>query len=187
MYINRGNLLKLILLGKRIFEFLNKHFYIILIISTITKYLNNKYYKFIVWLIKVFVIANIIFGISYILYYSIDEHSFNYGFSFYNEFLSHILSKLLNIWNDLVKSWNELLNFDDTLIKQVSNNKDINLNIKNQVKDGIKEAIGEILDDLLPQAEADNSNLYKNIALISSVLFFGSFIRSKTSLALLIS
>lgn len=175
MYINRGNLLKLILLGKRIFEFLNKHFYIILIISTITKYLNNKYYKFIVWLIKVFVIANIIFGISYILYFSFTEHSVNYGLSFYNDFISHILSKLLNQWNDLLKMWNDLLNLDDTVINQVSNNKDINLNIKNQVKDGIKEAIGEILEDL-HEADNSNSNLYKNIALISSGLFLGYLI-----------
>ena len=83
-------------------------------------------------------------------------------------------SKIINIWIDLVNIWNDLINMDDTVIKQVSNHKDMNLNIKNQVKDGIKEAVGEILDDLLPQA--DNTNLYKNIAFTSSLLFLGYFI-----------
>lgn len=73
------------------FAFLNKHFYLILIINTINKYLNTRYYKFISWLEKVFVIANIIFGISYILYFSFTEHSFNYGFSIYNDLISQYI------------------------------------------------------------------------------------------------
>ena len=176
MYINRGNLLKFILQAKKFFEFLNKHFYLVLILSTISKYLNTRFYKFISWLVKVFVLASIIFSISYILYFSIAEHSFNYGLSFYNDFISHIQSKIITLWYDLVNLWNDLINIDDNVIKHVSNNKDMNLNIKNQVKDGIKEAIGEILDELHAEVDNSNTNLYKNIALISSGLFLGYLI-----------
>jgi hypothetical protein len=76
MYINRGTLLNLILKGKKLVNFLNKHFYVLLIISTISKYTNSKYYKFISWLIKIILsillylaCAVILLGLfNYILY-----------------------------------------------------------------------------------------------------------------------
>jgi hypothetical protein len=50
--------------------------------------------------------------------------------------------------------------------------------IKSQVKLGIKEGVKEALDEIIENIEQDvrnqaQSDLYKNIALCSSVLFFG--------------
>ena|SRR5882757_680706 len=174
MYINRGMLLNIFLLFKSLFQFLNKHFYIILIISTISKYTNNKFYKSIIWLIKIFIFANIIFGIGYIIYFSLSGyHSFVNPFenvySFYYELLKPYIDSIKRLWNDLISFNNSI---EDSFIKDNTNK------IRNQVKDGIKDGIKEALDETLAQMhqEEANSNLLKQIAFYSSVLFLGYFI-----------
>jgi hypothetical protein len=174
MYVNRGTLLNIIMLGKKIFNFLNKHFYIILIISTITKYTNHKFYKSIIWLVKVFVIINILFGVGYIVYFSTIEHSINNGLSLYLDLINYYLNKALSLYN-------ELRDFDleETVINHALKPDDINLKIKEGVKDGIKEALQETIDKLHEDEMLNNSNFYKNIAYytISTgvIVFIGYF------------
>jgi len=167
-------LLNIFLLFKSLFQFLNKHFYIILIISTISKYTNNKFYKSIIWLIKIIIFANIIFGIGYIIYFSLSGyHSFVNPFenvySFYYELLKPYIDSIKRLWNDLISFNNSI---EDSFIKDNTNK------IRNQVKDGIKDGIKEALDETLAQMhqEEANSNLLKQIAFYSSVLFLGYFI-----------
>ena len=167
-----GNLLYLILLLKRTFTFLNKHYYIIIIISTIAKYTNNKFYKSIAWLIKLFIFANIIFGVGYILYFSLSESSFINGVSIYNDFIKYYLDSLLKFWNDLIN-----IDIENTLIKNTSSLQKEDINV--QIKEGIKEALKEVIDEALDkmhEAETNNNNLIKNIAFTSGVLFLSYFI-----------
>jgi len=170
--LKAGNLLYLILLLKRTFTFLNKHYYIIIIISTIAKYTNNKFYKSIAWLIKLFIFANIIFGVGYILYFSLSESSFINGVSIYNDFIKYYLDSLLKFWNDLIN-----IDIENTLIKNTSSLQKEDINV--QIKEGIKEALKEVIDEALDkmhEAETNNNNLIKNIAFTSGVLFLSYFI-----------
>jgi len=175
MYINRGALLKLIMLAKSIFQFLNKHFYIILIISTISKYTNNKFYKSFTWIIKIFIFANIIFGITYIIYFSVSEHSFVNGIAIYTDLISKYIDNLINLWNDLIK-----FNIEDSIIKNTSSNSksgfDLNVQVKEGMRDALKEVIDEALDKIHDEEIQANSNTLKQIALFSSLLFVGYFI-----------
>jgi hypothetical protein len=102
MSIYRGTLLNIFLFLKRLWEFLNKHFYIVLIITTISKYTNTRFYQSFVWIIKVFVLANIIFGVGYILYYTVSEHSFTLALDVYRNLISNYFNSIINLWNDLM-------------------------------------------------------------------------------------
>jgi hypothetical protein len=158
---------------KRTFNFLNKHFYIILIFSTIAKYTNNRFYKYISWLVKIFVLANIIFGVAYISYFTVLEHSFHQGFTIYQDLIYNYINQIINFWNDLIN-----MDIEDNLIKQVSNKHKHDLEV--QMKAGIKEAMKEAIDEALDKIHEDelqyNSNALKNFAFVSGVLFLSYFI-----------
>ena len=154
------------------FNLLNKHFYILLIISTLSKYTNTKFYKFISWIVKIFVFANIILGVGYIIYFSYLDSSFSNG-------LSNYYDLIINFWNDSIKFWNDVINIsiEDSIASKV---KDSNISnqIQESVKEGIKSGVKELLDELQEndmQSQA-NSDLLKQLALFSSVLFFGYFL-----------
>jgi len=117
MYINRGSLLTLILTAKRIFEFLNKHLHLILIISTLAQFTNNKIYKVISWTVKILVIINIMFGVGYIVYFSVIEESFVNGLTIYYDLIIDYKDYLIDLWNDLFN-----LGFEDNFIKDSTDN-----------------------------------------------------------------
>jgi hypothetical protein len=112
MYINKGTILNILLFLKRVWLFINKHFYILLIISTVTKYTNNKFYKYISWLVKIFVFTNIIFGVGYIIYFSVEQHSFMNGVSIYKDLISNYIDYIINLWNDLIN-----IDVEESIIK----------------------------------------------------------------------
>lgn len=168
---------------KKTWFFLNKHLHLILIISTIISYTNNKFYKNIVWFIKLFIFANIIFGVGLIVYFSASEHSFYIGFNIYKDLIYNYLSYYMN---QLIDLWNSLTDLEDSYIKQAINNssnkipinqikEELSLSIKDGVKEGINDAINDILDKI---HENDNNKIetYKNIAFISTALMLGYFI-----------
>src|SRR6266567_7511965 len=156
MYINRGALLKFVLLGKRVFNFLKKHFYILVIIEILSKFSNNKFYKIIAWLIKVFIFINIIFSVGYILYFTVLGHSFYNGFSVYKDLISNYIDQLISLWNEVTN-----IDVEQSFIKKTVSKDDLNL----QIKEGIKEALREVVDESLDKMhEAEvNNNFYKNI------------------------
>jgi len=198
MYINRGLLLKLIILGKRKFSFLNKHFYIILIISSLSKFINHKYIKIFRWLIKCFVIANIIFGFAYVIYFSVSEHSLINGLSIYYDLIKYHISNLIDLWNDLINieslnnvnyPWNkDQINQIGQIKDQYAQMDQIKEGIREalskdsiniQVKEGMKDALKDVIDEALNNPELQdnsNSNTLKNIAFITSVSFLFYFI-----------
>lgn len=83
MYINRGTLLKFVILGKRMFQFLNKHFYILPLFSILAKVRNNKIFKFSSWMIKIIILINLILGTGFILYFTDFLHPLNSLYSIY--------------------------------------------------------------------------------------------------------
>jgi len=173
MYINRGSLLKIILLLKRVFEFLNKHFYIILIISTLTKYTNNRFSRAIRWLVKLFVFASIIFGVGYIVYFSASEHSIHIGFSLYRDLISNYIDTLINFWKDLMK-----FSVEETLTSNIRETNKIKNEIRVAVTEGIRDGIHEAIEDLkdqLHEESLNNSNLLKNIAFVTGITILGYF------------
>jgi len=175
MYISKGPLLDFIVYLKKVFNFLNKHFYIVLIISWITKYKNNKFYKSILWLIRIFVIVNIIFSVGYIIYISYIEHSIFTGFSIYYDLMNYYYNNFFNFCNDLINLDNE-----DSIINHIKNIKDSDTKLKNEIKSEVKEAFKEVMDEAIDKLDnmevENNSNYLKNIALFSSVLFLSYFI-----------
>jgi hypothetical protein len=110
------------------------------------------------------VLANIIFGVGYILYFSVSEHSFFLGLNIYQDLISNYINNLIDFWNGLINH----SFIEDSLINEPTNK--IKHEIKQGIKDGVKEALDEIMEDISNQAQ---SNLLKNIALSSSVLIFG--------------
>ena len=154
-----------------------------LIISTITKYTNTRFYRSFVWFIKLLFFTNIVFGVGYILYFSASEHSLYNGFNIYKDF---IYTSFSNCMNQLIDLWNSLTDLEDSYIKQAINNssnkvpiaqikEELSLSIKDEVKEGINEAINDVLDKI-HESESNKIETYKNIAFISSALFLGYFI-----------
>ena len=101
MYINRGPLLKIILFVKNIFILLDKYLYLVFIVSILSKSLNNKIFKILYWVLKVLILLNIIFGLCYIIYYSVYENSIYLALSNYNDLVVSYLDKIIKIYNDL--------------------------------------------------------------------------------------
>lgn len=170
MYLNRGPLLNFILKLKKLNNFLNKHFYVLIIISTISKYTNTKFYKVFSFLIKLIVLANILLGVSIIIYFSYTEGSFTNGLSIYYDYVKYYLDIVINFWNDLIK-----LDLEDKYINNNKQIKDVNLQFKQGMKEAIKEVIDETIDRI-HEEEAntiDNTTIIKNIIICSSVLLLG--------------
>lgn len=137
MYINRGTLLKLVIFGKRMFQFLNKHFYILPLFSILAKVRNNKIFKFSSWMIKIIILVNLILGTGFILYFTDFLHPLNSLYSIYFDMFKPYIELLKTFWNDLINFDNVI---EDSYIKN-SGDK-----IKHQIKLGIKEGVKEALD-----------------------------------------
>lgn len=155
--------------------FLNKHFYILTIITVITKYTNSKLYKIISTIVKIFVFVNIIFFTVYIVYYS-DFSSFISGISIYNDIIKPYIDFIINMWNNYIT-----LKIEDTYIKNSNITKDHIVNdINVKIKEGVKESIKEIMDEVLDKIHEDElnskANLLKYSALFGSTLFFVYFL-----------
>jgi predicted PurR-regulated permease PerM len=170
MYINRGNFLKLVNLLQKIYNFLNKHFYVIAIISYLSKFTNHKIFKFISTIFKIFIIVNIIFGIGYIIYFNSAINQLNDLISIYKDLIQFYIDLFMNIWNDLMNFNIESTSSKDQLIKEINN----------QVKEGMREALKDVVDealDKLQEGELEkSSNTIKNVALFGSLLFIAYFV-----------
>jgi len=189
MYINKGNLLTFILFSKRVFQFLNKHFYLVLLFTTIAKYTNTKFYQNVIWLVKLLVFINLIFGVGYIIYLSVLEHSFVNGFYMYQDILKGYLYSLIDLFNSyldlLMDLWNEALNIEERSMKQSSNNNNnvITQDLLNQIKQEFKIEFKQVVDEALEkinemEVESKSDNTIKNIAAVAgfSFLFYFFFI-----------
>ena len=156
-----------------IYRYLNKYLYLASIISFIlslnTHLRSNKIYKSINWLLKIVFLLNVILGTGLIIYFTDFIDPFNSVFSLYSDLIKPYIELIKQYWNNLIN-----FNIEDSVI---SNMKESN-NLKNEIKEGIKEGVREVLNELRDELEEDlrnqaKSNLYQNIALCGSVLFFG--------------
>lgn len=171
MYINKGILLNFILICKRLFQFLNKHFYIVFIISYLYKLTNNNFYKYVVYIIKLIIFINIIFGVGYFIYLSVLELSIVNGFYLY----LHILKGYLTSFNTLchnyldiiIDLWNKV---EDKSVTPTSSNQDLINQIKQEFKQEFKQVIDEAVDKI---NEIESDQNVKNICFryFSSILF----------------
>jgi hypothetical protein len=146
--------------------------------TTITKYTNTKFYKSFIWIIKLFVLANIIFGVGYVIYFSVAEHSFTLGLSFYQYLIYNYFNQLTNLWNDLIN-----IDLEDNIIKHSSNKdaiikikEELNIQIKTGIREGIMEAMDEVMDRVDEMEAETKSNMYKSIAFVSGILFLSYFV-----------
>ena len=113
---------KLIMLYKysiKIFKFLNKHLYILSILSFLRKSRNSIYYKFISWTIKIVILLNLI--ISSGLFFSTVD-------------LVTPLNIIYNFYNDLLGPYIEMMRIKYNELNNITTNtetKYVNSNIKN--------------------------------------------------------
>ena len=169
-----------------LFQFMNKHFYIIPLLSLLSKLSNNKYFKSFNWFIKIIIILNIIIGVGIILYFTDLVSPITSTYSFYSDFFQFYIDLIKQFWNDLVNIHNSV---EDSIIResinsQIKNNphiinkiqEQIQEGVKNGVKDGIKEAIDQVLSDIKEDEVNAKANQLKTLAIIGSSLFIIYFL-----------
>lgn len=177
------------------FKFLNKYLYLLSFLSLINtiynKYRTNKFYKPIKLILKIILMLNLIVCTGIILYLTDFGTPINTTFSLYSDLLQPF-SELLKPYIDFLKNlWNDLINFsvEDSIVSQIKDSNDIQNQIKVGIKEGVKEALNEILTEVNLQSEANvqpvqsetilesqPNYLLKDLALYSSLIFFGYFL-----------
>lgn len=180
--MTRSQMLKLMHKLNKYYNVFSKYIYIIPLFSVISKisiFKNNKFIKFINYIIKLIIIVNLVLGVSIILYFTDFTTPLNNTFSLYNDLLEPYIELIKNIWNKLLNYFNTLTDSSSQIkIEVESLIKDSTSQIKTEVKAGIKEGVKEIVDELL--SEIDNKPNYfyyllKQLSFYSSLLFFGYF------------
>jgi len=182
MYINRGALLNILKFLKKLYFFLNKHFYLVVIVSTINTYRKTKYYRVIAWIVKVFVYANIILGVGYVLYFSISEHSLINGINIYRDLISNYIEMFKDFCIDLINIDIEK-NIKTTIHNRTAIKQEIREEIreilKTDVKEAMKDSFKEVIDEALDKInenETSNNNTIKYSVLIGGAIFLSYFI-----------
>lgn len=173
--LKNKNLIKLFKFSVKLFKFMNKYLYILSIISILNRIYatvkENKFYKVISWTIKIFLYVNLIVGTGFILYFTDFSNPFNNTFSFYYDIFKPYFDFFKQFWNDLLN-----INIEDSFSSKVKESNNIKTQIKEGIKQGVKEALDELLDEMNESNNNSTNESLKQIALISSVLFFGYFL-----------
>jgi len=175
-------MLKLMYKLNRVFTFINNNIKLLsllsLIYTLIGKIKSNKFTYLIYWLLKVLIYVTIIASIGVVVYLTDLNTPINTTFSIYYDLLEPYIEIIKSVWSKII---NYIYNLLDT--PSINKNelesvmKDSTSQIKEGVKSGIKEALDEFVDKIKSQEDdLNNSNIYKNLALFSSVLFFGYFL-----------
>jgi len=172
--MNRSELLKLMFKINRIFNKLNKYFYILPLISILTNIFNNKYLIKINKFIKIIIFINIILGVSLIVLFTDLITPLNITYSIYSDIIEPYIELLKHLW-DQIKNY---INISAGPVNPEIDLTNIQSEIKLGIKQGVKEAISEVLEEMRDELTESqgNSELLKQIALISSGLFYFYFI-----------
>jgi hypothetical protein len=112
-------------------------------------------------------VINIVLGVSVVLYFTDFVTPLNHTYSIYNDLLEPYIEVIKHLWNKLLTYFNNFINSEAVNTDSISQ-------IKSEVKSGMKEAISEALNEL--QDDADVTGYLKQLALISSGVFFIYFI-----------
>jgi hypothetical protein len=146
--IRNKHLIRLHKYGKLTFNFLNKHFYIVSLLSLIAKAKNNKLYKITSWIIKLILVINIF--ISSGLFFSLVDLTtpITAIYSFYDNLLSPYIDMITD-------KYNSLSNLGNKIETEYINNSNFKSN--NDIKD-TQEVVKEV----------DTSRNYYNYILYAS-------------------
>lgn len=162
------------------FRFMNKHLYILpilsFIIARISKIRGNTFYKIISWIVKIIILVNIILGTGFIIYFWNPSE----GVSIYYQLLQTYIDLITNFFKGL---WIDLsnINIEDSFIDNVNaatqQSNNIKIQIQQGIKAGVKEALDEVISELQENLDAQvKSDLLKQFALITGALFIGYFL-----------
>jgi hypothetical protein len=174
-------MLKLMYKINRIFNKLNQYFYILPLISILTNIFNNKYLRSINKLIKIIIFINIVLGVSLIVLFTDLNTPINITYSIYSDIIEPYIELLKHLWDQLINYLNigESAGPVNNKIESVLQESisQIQIEVKEGIKSGIKEALDEVISDIQEaESKIQSEYLIKQIALISSLLFFGYFI-----------
>ena len=181
--MNRSDLLKLMYRLNRIFTILNKYFYILPILSYISSIKDNKYYKSINKVLKLIILINIVLGVSLVILFTDFISPINNVNSIYNDLLEPYIEIIKHLWTKSIQSCSVAINKIFSLQSSaVPSNPQLETviqesitKIQTEVKIGVKTGIQEALEDILNEYHSE-SNLLKQLALVSAVGFFVYFI-----------
>lgn len=162
-----------------LFKFLNKHFYIIPLLSLLSKLRKTSFFKSFNWFIKFIVILNIIIGVGIVLYLIDFSSPVNTTYSIYHDFIQFYIDLIKQFWNDIINFHNSV---EDSFIKDSTNKIKYELKegLKEGIRDGMREGIRETIDEVLTEIKEDNdiakANQIKTLAVIGSSLFIIYFL-----------
>jgi hypothetical protein len=161
-----------------LFKFLNKHFYIIPLLSLLSKLRKTSFFKSFNWFIKFIVILNIIIGVGIVLYLIDFSSPVNTTYSIYHDFIQFYIDLIKQFWNDIINFHNSV---EDSYIKDSTNKIKYELKegLKEGIREGMREGLKETIDEVLTEINEDNAakaNQLKTLAIIGSSLFFIYFL-----------
>ena len=161
-----------------LFKFLNKHFYIIPLLSLLSKLRKTSFFKSFNWFIKFIVILNIIIGVGIVLYLIDFSSPVNTTYSIYHDFIQFYIDLIKQFWNDIINFHNSV---EDSYIIDSTNKIKFELKegLKEGIREGMREGLKETIDEVLTEINEDNAakaNQLKTLAIIGSSLFFIYFL-----------
>lgn len=167
--MSRSTMLKLMHKLNKLFNLINKHFYIITIFTWVfNKIYNIKSNKLLYVtynIIKIILFISIIFSVAIIAYFTDLNPALNNLHSMYYDLLEPYIEIIKHSYDKLVNYFNSILD----------NFKSPQLNIENEIKtgikSGIKEALEEVIEDIETESKMKSDNLIKQFIIASSVLF----------------
>jgi len=156
---------------------------ILSLLSNLSVFKENKVLILLKNVIKVLLFISLVGSVLVIFYFTDLTTPINNTYSLYYDLLEPYIEIIKNLWGKLVTYFKETINTFNNSVESLNEStqikkelepvlKDSISQIKNEVKSGMREAINEALNDL----PADESHLMRQIALISSGLFFVYFL-----------
>jgi len=104
--MTRSQMLKLMHKLNKVYILLNKYIYVLPLFSLVSTMIskipflrNNKLLKVVNVFIKIFILVNIIIGVSVILYFTDFTTPVNTTFSIYNDLLEPYLEMVRHLWD----------------------------------------------------------------------------------------
>ena len=146
--MNRSEMLKLMHKFYKVYNRLQIYILpIFSIISIIPSIRNNNLFKTITLILKIFIIINIVLGVSVILYFTDFITPLNTTYSIYNDILEYYIELIRNLWNIIINYFNKLLNLSSS---------------KNELESVLKDSISQLKSDVLPQQTQKTLITYVN-------------------------
>jgi hypothetical protein len=118
--LKNKTLIKIYKHSVKIFKFLNKHLYLLSILSFLSKARNSVYYKVISYILKLIIVINLVVT-SGVFYAALDVQTPLLAvYDFYDKILSPYIDLLINKINNVSN-----INLEDSYVKSFRNNKEL--------------------------------------------------------------